>query len=192
MHGAVRPTARQQCTAWLSPGSEGGSAGRRAHNLWRADQTRNGTPSPHPQQSIYSHVDLVIGHGIRGHGADPVACCLKVVCRHPGSGAYEVVMREAATRREIRQFGMTREEFDIVREAAARQHDAPPDLDEYIWLTWSRERGQPLRTWLAAIGVLQKIDRSHVLPFPAPHKTIYGWDQRFRVVWYSVSRVGAS
>lgn len=82
---------------------------------------------------------------------------------------------------------MTREELGIVREAAARRPDAPPDLDTYIWLTWTPVRGQPLRTWLWAIGVLQKIDQCHVLPFPPLRQTRYGWDERFGVVWYTVS-----
>ena len=76
------------------------------------------------------------------------------------------MMRDAARRREVAMYAMTREQFEIVREAAAKRTDAPLDLDKYIWLTWSRERGQPLRTWLEGIGVLQKIDRCHALSKP--------------------------
>lgn len=85
-------------------------------------------------------------------------------------------------------YAMTREQFEIVREAAAKQPDAPPDLDKYIWLTWSRIRGQPLRTWLKGIGVLQKIDRCHALPYPPLCRTEYGWDERFGVVYYTVRK----
>lgn len=89
---------------------------------------------------------------------------------------------------ELLERGMSSEDLEILKEAAAARDSAPDDLAEYCWLRAGGRSSQMLRQWLSCLGVLDRIVLAHAMPYPATYITRYGWDQNFAIVLYEPDR----